>query len=152
VGRRWFSLQSIDEQNEIGRLLKESDVFIHSYLPGFESPWPWLRRLSCRCFMDSAFECFGAHFAELRCPSVALSWRECSGVRRLALTAEIVYDRQREYWIHGLVVATVARLVAEDRGVPPGVHFLSDAVDPITCMAELRKGGVEPSARLEFLE
>jgi hypothetical protein len=72
--------------------------------------------------------------------------------RRLSLTAEIIYDKHRDYWINGLVVATVARLIAEGKGVQPGVHFLSDAVDPIAFMAELHKGGVEQGESVEFLE
>jgi hypothetical protein len=75
-----------------------------------------------------------------------------SQARRLSLTAEIIYDKHRDYWINGLVIATVARLVAEGKGVRPGVHFLSDAVDPIAFLAELRKGRVEQSESIEFLE
>jgi hypothetical protein len=71
--------------------------------------------------------------------------------RRLALTAEITYDKHRDYWINGLVVATVARLISEGKGVRPGVHFLTDAVDPIAFMAELRKGGVEQCERVQPL-
>jgi hypothetical protein len=51
--------------------------------------------------------------------------------------------------VNGLVIATVARLIAEGRGVRPGVHFLADAVDPIAFMAELRKGGVGPGESVE---
>jgi hypothetical protein len=64
--------------------------------------------------------------------------------RRLALTVEVVYDKQREYGINGLVAATVARLVSEGRGVERGLHFLADAVDPIRFMAELQGAGLEP--------
>jgi hypothetical protein len=72
--------------------------------------------------------------------------------RPLALTAEMIFDKGREYEVNGLVAATVARLVCEGKGVRPGVHFLADAVDPLAFMAELRKGGVEPSERVEPLE
>jgi hypothetical protein len=71
--------------------------------------------------------------------------------RRLALTADIIYDKHRDYWINGQVIATVARLVSEGKGVQPGVHFLMDAVDPLAFMAELRKGGVEQSESVEPL-
>jgi len=69
--------------------------------------------------------------------------------RRLALTAQIVYKERRDYWIHGLVLATVARIVAEGKGVQAGIHFLADAVDPIAFMTELRKAGVEQTEILE---
>jgi len=69
--------------------------------------------------------------------------------RRLALTVQVVYRERRDYWIHGLALATVARTVAEGRGVRAGVHFLADAVDPIAFMAALRKAGVEQTEKLE---
>jgi hypothetical protein len=69
--------------------------------------------------------------------------------RRLKLTAQIAYKERRDYWIHGLVMATVARLVAENKGVQSGVRFLAEAVDPIAFMAELRKAGVEQTENFE---
>jgi len=69
--------------------------------------------------------------------------------RRLALTVQIVYRERRDYWIHGLALATVARTVSESKGVQTGVHFLADAVDPIAFMAELRKAGVEQTENFE---
>jgi hypothetical protein len=72
--------------------------------------------------------------------------------RRLAMTAEIIYDKHRDYWINGLTVATAARLLSEGKAVKPGVHFLMDAVDPIAFMAELRKGGVDQTESVERLE
>ena len=44
--------------------------------------------------------------------------------------------------MNAVVAATVARLISEDGGVKTGVHFLMDAVDPVTFMEELRKVGV----------
>jgi hypothetical protein len=55
------------------------------------------------------------------------------------LSAEISYDKQRDYWINGLIVATVARMISECRGVPSGLHFLADAVDALAFMAELQR-------------
>jgi hypothetical protein len=72
--------------------------------------------------------------------------------RRLALTVQIVYRERRDYWIHGLVVASAARVVAEGKGVQTGVHFLADAVDPTAFMAELRKAGVEQTENFEPCE
>ena len=68
---------------------------------------------------------------------------------RIALTAQIVYKGRRDYWIHGLVLATVARAISEGNGISAGIHFLADAVDPIAFMAELRKAGVEQTETFE---
>ena len=62
--------------------------------------------------------------------------------RQQTLSAEIIYDKQRDYWINGLVVATVARMISEGRFVQSGLHFLADAVDPLAFMAELQRAGV----------
>ncbi len=40
-------------------------------------------------------------------------------------------DKDRDYWINGLIVATVARMISEGRGVQSGLHSLADAVDPL---------------------
>jgi hypothetical protein len=44
--------------------------------------------------------------------------------------------------MNAVVAATVARLISEGGGVNTGVHFLMDAVDPVTFMEELRNVGV----------
>jgi hypothetical protein len=67
------------------------------------------------------------------------------------LTAQIVYRERRDYWIHGVALATTARMVAERKGVRAGVHFLAEAVDPIVFMEELRKAGVEQTENFEQL-
>jgi hypothetical protein len=152
VGPRRFSLQSLPEQDEIARRLNDSDVFFYSHLPGFRValaavvaalvPLPngWSVRLLQSAFRRATFPVGGFVVAKVLGRSQG---------RPLALTAEIVYDRHREYWVNGLAAATVARLLAEGNGVRPGVHFLAEAVDPISLMAELRKAGVEQSERVE---
>lgn len=77
--------------------------------------------------------------------------------RQLTLTVQLVYRERRDYWIHGLALATVARLISENNvsestSVRHGVHFLADAVDPIAFMAELRKSGVEQTETFEPCE
>ena len=59
------------------------------------------------------------------------------------MTAQIVYSERRDYWINGLVPAITARMISQGKSVRPGVHFLFDAVDPVTFMAELKKAEVE---------
>jgi hypothetical protein len=63
--------------------------------------------------------------------------------RRSALAAQIVYKDRRDYWINGLVPSLVARMISEGKSVQHGLHYLADAVDPTTFMAELKKEGVE---------
>jgi hypothetical protein len=155
VGLHRFALQSLPEQDEIGRRLNESEVFIYSYLPGLGAALaaalatllPLPNGLSVR-LLRSALQRTSLPVGGF----VVARVLGRSQAHRLCLTAEITYDKHRDYWINGLVVATVARLVAEGKGVRPGVHFLSDAVDPTAFMAELRKGGVEQSESVEFLE
>jgi hypothetical protein len=57
----------------------------------------------------------------------------------------VTFDAGREYWMHGLVLAAVARSISRGEGVRTGVHFLSEAVAPAAMMAELRKAGVHCS-------
>jgi hypothetical protein len=155
LGPRRFSLHSLPEQDQIGRRLKDGDVFFHAYLPGFRAGLaaalvallPLPNGLSVRLLRSA-----------LRQTSLPVGGFVVARVlgrsqgHPLALTAEMIFDKGREYEVNGLVAATVARLISEGKGVQPGVHFLADAVDPIAFMAELRKGGVEPSERVESLE
>jgi hypothetical protein len=146
VGRRRFSLHSLPEQDEIGRRFNDGEVFICSYLPSFQvalavalaALLPLPNGLSAR-LLRSAFRRTSLPVGGF---VVAKVLGRSQG-RRLALTAEMIYDKHRDYWINGLAIATVARLVSEGKGVQPGAHFLIDAVDPFAFMAELRKGGVE---------
>jgi short subunit dehydrogenase-like uncharacterized protein len=154
VGLRRFSLQSIPEQDEIGRRLNDGEVFFYCYLAGFRAalaaalaallPLPngLSVRMLRRAFRRTSLPVGG--FVVVRVLGHAHG-------RPLALTAEFTYDKHRDYWINGLAVATVARLLSEGKGVQPGVHFLTDAVDPVAYMAELRKGGIEPSENVEHL-
>jgi hypothetical protein len=154
VGLRQFALQSLPEQDEIGRRLNEGDVFLYSYLPDFRAALaaalaallPLPNGLSVRLLRSA---CRGTSLPVGGFVVAKVLGR--SQGHRLALTAEIVYEKQREYWINGLTVATVARLLAEGKAVRPGVHFLADAVDPVACMVELRKGGAEQGERVEPL-
>jgi hypothetical protein len=68
------------------------------------------------------------------------------------LTVQVVYEEGREYWVNGLVPATVARMIAEGKGIETGVHYLSTSVDPTAFMAELRKAGVEQTENFEPCE
>ena len=55
---------------------------------------------------------------------------------------QVTFERGREYWMNAVVAATVARLISEGGGVNTGVHFLVDAMAPVTLMEQLRNVGV----------
>jgi hypothetical protein len=61
----------------------------------------------------------------------------------VALKAGIKFDAGREYWMNGVALATVARLISQRRGVETGVHSLASAVDPVAFVVELQKAGIE---------
>jgi Saccharopine dehydrogenase NADP binding domain len=156
VGAGRFALHSTPELGEVGRQLNNCDFFPYAYVSGFRTIMaislmalvPLPDSLSVRLFRNV--------FRRNRLPGVdkadgfvTTHVLGPSQGRNLALTIQIVYRGRRDYWIHGLVMATVARLISEGKGVQPGVHFLADAVDPIGFMAELRKAGVELTEKLE---
>jgi hypothetical protein len=127
VGRCRFSLYSIPEQNEVGRRLTDGEVFIYSYLPGLRvaltaalvASLPLPNGLSVR-LLQSAFRRTSLPV----CGFVVARVLGRSQGRRLALTAEIIYDRHRDYWINGLAAATGSmprclRVPARCRAPPP---------------------------------
>lgn len=146
VGSRRFAMFSMPETREVGRRLKDYDVFTYSYLSGLRNALapmlialvPLPERLSVRLLRNV--------FRRNRLPVDGFVVAQIIGRsqgRPHGVNVQIVYRDRRDYWINGLVQATAARTVAGSKGVQPGVHFLADAVDPIAFMAELRKAGVE---------
>jgi saccharopine dehydrogenase (NAD+, L-lysine-forming) len=145
----------LPELSEVGRRLKDCDVFTYTYLSGFRTVMaatlmallPLPEGLGVRLLRNV--------FRRNRLPVDGFVTAQILGRsqgRKLALTVQIVYKERRDYWINGLVLATVARIVAEGKGVQAGVHFLADAVDPIAFMTELRKAGVEQTENFEPCE
>jgi hypothetical protein len=155
IGRRRFSLVSLPELDEIGRRLVDCDVFIYSYLSGFRTVaaamlialLPLPERFGVRLFRNI----FRRNRLAVDGFAVAQVLGRSQG-RRFALTAQIVYRNRRDYWMNGLVPAIVGRMISEGKSVRPGVHFLAEAVDPITFMAELKKAGVEQTENLKPYE
>jgi hypothetical protein len=139
------------ELDELGRRLKDCDVFPYTYLAGIRNAaaamaialLPLSERVRVR-LLRGAFE-------RNRLPVrgfVVAQVRGQSKGRRVVLDSRIVFREQRHYWMNGIVPSIVARLMAEGNRVRPGVHYLADAVDPVTFLAELRKAGVEQSESL----
>jgi hypothetical protein len=154
VGLRRFSLFSMPELDALGERLKDCDFFPYACLTSLRAaltaalvallPLPnlWAVRLLQGALRQAGLPVGGFVMAQVI--------GQAQG-RRSRLTVQVVYDQHRDSWINGLVVATAARLVAEGRGVRAGVHFLADAVEPITFVTELRKGGIEPTEELTLM-
>jgi len=69
--------------------------------------------------------------------------------RKVLFTAQVVYEKHRAYWITGLIAATVARLISQGQGVRAGVHFLTEALNPVGLITELRRAGVDQTERVD---
>ncbi|MGO9271584.1 MAG: saccharopine dehydrogenase family protein [Terriglobia bacterium] len=152
VGPRRFAMFATSELSEVGRRLHDCDVFSYTYHSGFRTAIATTLMSLVRLPEGLGVRLLRNAFRRNRLPVdgfVAVRILGRSPGRRLALTAQIVYRERRDYWIHGLALATVARLVAKGKAVRTGVHFLADAVDPIAFMAELRKAGVELTENFE---
>ncbi len=153
VGSGRFSLYSTPELREVGRRLNHCDVITYAYVSGLRTVMavtlmalvPLPEGFSVRMFRDV----FRRNCALGVDGFVAARILGISEGRRLALMVQIVYRNRCDYWIHGLSLATTARMIAERKSVRTGVHFLADAVDSIAFMAELRKAGVEQTEILE---
>jgi saccharopine dehydrogenase (NAD+, L-lysine forming) len=155
IGRGRFSLYSMPEMDEVARRLKDCDVFPYTYLAGIRNAavamtialLPLSERVGVR-LLRGVFE---RNRLSVRGFVVAQVRGHYKG-RRVVFDSRIVFRGQSEYWMNGVVPALVARLIAEGKRVQPGVHYLADAVDPVTFMAELRKAGVEQSESLQSCE
>jgi len=155
IGRRRFSLYSMPELNEVGHGLIDCDFLSHSYLSGFRNAAAFIMIALVPLSQKSGVRLLRNMFQRNRLPVagfvVVHVVGRCAG-RSLALKTRIVFDAGREYWMNGLALATVARMISQGRGVERGVHFLASAVDPAAFMAELRKAGVELSESFEPCE
>jgi hypothetical protein len=139
--------------SEVGRRLNDYDVFSYAYVSGVRTVIETILMAMVPLPDGLSVRVFRNVFRRNRLPvdgfvSVQILGR--SQGRRLALTFQVVYKERRDYWIHGVVLATAARMVTERKGVQAGVHFLADAVDPIAFMEALRKAGVEQTETFEL--
>jgi hypothetical protein len=152
VGSQRFSLYSTPELDEIGGRLKHCDFITYSYVPSFQvalagtlvALLPLSEKLGVRLLQNAFRE------VSLRVGGfVIVHVLGSSQGRKLAMSAEIVYDKHCDYWMNGVVAATAARKIADGSSVKPGVHNLADAVDAVAFMAELRRKGVGQNEKFE---
>lgn len=146
-----FALYFTDEMQEVGRGLRECDVFSYIYVSGLRTvaatmlmaALPLPNRIGIRMFRNI--------FRRNRFPVGGFVVAQALGQAaesRQALTVRVTFEPGQDYWIHGLAMATAARVVANGEA-RAGVHYLADAVDPVMFVAAMKKAGIRESERLE---
>jgi saccharopine dehydrogenase (NAD+, L-lysine forming) len=148
VGTGRFCMFSTPELNEIGEQFSECDVFIYSHLSGFRSVVA--ATLIAMLPLPDAISVpllrgvFRRNRLRVGGLVVAQVLGESEGTTQ-TLSVQATFAPGRDYWIHGLALATAARMVSEGKRVHAGVHYLANAVDPTVFVNELRKGGAQIS-------
>lgn len=145
IGRRRFSLFSMPELNEVGRQLTDCNFLPYSYLSSFQNAIAAITIALLPLSEDSGVRLLRNIFRRNKLPVagfVAVHVTGHSAGRAVTLKTRIQFETGFDYWMNGTVLATAARLVASGK-VNTGVHYLFDAVDPMTFMDELRKAGVQ---------
>ncbi len=145
LGRRQCYLFSNPELSEVGARLTGCTLSFYGCLPGWRTAvastlvalLPVSDKLGGR-LLRSAFRKDPLPVGGF----ITIFVEGLSQGRRQVLKVQITFQDGREYWVNGLVPATVARMINEGR-VQAGVHFLASAVDPVAFVAELRKAGIE---------
>ncbi len=145
MGRCLFSMSCLPEMAELMGRLPACDVRAFTYLPSRRTaivgsliallPMPIELAVSILrpALRAQSLPVGGFNVVEIR--------GRC-GPHDVLHRHQLIFERGREYWMNAVVAATVARLISEGRGVKAGVHFLVDAVDPITFATELQTVGV----------
>jgi saccharopine dehydrogenase-like NADP-dependent oxidoreductase len=145
MGRRLFSMSCLPEMAELMGRFKGCDGRAYTYLPSRHTAivgsliallplrTGFAIRKMRRALLAESLPVGGFSVVEIRGRSNA---------REVFDRYQVTFGTGRGYWMNAVVAATVARLISEGRGVNSGVHFLMDAVDPVTFMGELRKAGV----------
>ena len=155
IGLRRFSLFSMPELNEVGRRLNDCDFRSYSYLADFRNAGAAGMIALLPLPEKSGVELLRGIFRRNHLPVggfVEVHVLGRSDGRSATLRVRIVFVAGRDYWMNGVVLATVARMVSAGKGVQAGIHFLFDAVDPMASMAELRKAGVLQTETFEMGE
>jgi len=146
IGLRRFSLFSMPELNEVGRRFTDCNFLTYSYVSDFRNAAAAILIALLPLSENSGVKLLRNIFRRNRLPVagfVVVHVLGRSEGQRAALRSRVVFDAGRDYWMNGVALATVARMMSAGTGVHAGVHFLSEAVDPIAFMGELRKAGVQ---------
>jgi saccharopine dehydrogenase (NAD+, L-lysine forming) len=153
IGLRRFSLFTMPELNEVGRQLIDGDFLTYSYLSGYRNAVSAIALALLPLSEKSGVRLLRNMFRRNLLPVAGFVVVHVVGRskgRIAMLRTEITFDEGRDYWMNGVALATVARMISAGKGVQPGVHFLFAGLDPVTVMSELRKAGVRQTETFEF--
>jgi len=145
IGRCLFSMSCLPEVAELIGRLKNCDGRAYTYLASRRTAVVGSLIALLPFSRDFAIRTIGPALHAESLPVGGFSVVEIQGRsedREVLHRYQVMFERGRGYWMTALVAATVARLISEGGQVNTGVHFLVDAVDPVTLMQELRKVGV----------
>jgi hypothetical protein len=153
IGRGRFSLVSLPELDEIGKQLTDCDFFSYSYLSGWRTAAAVMLIALVPLPERTGIRLFRKMFRRNRFPVDGFALAKVIGKaqrREAVFTARVVYRDRRDYWMNGIVPATVARWISQQQGVKAGLHYLADAVDPVPFIMELKQAGVEQSEEFQI--
>jgi hypothetical protein len=126
MGRCLFSMSWIPEMAELISRFKDCDVRAYSYLP---SPWTAVAGSLAALLpmpVDLAVRILPPALQAQSLPVGGFNVVEIQGrcgSRDVSHRHQLTFERDREYWMNAVVAATVARLISDDRGGTPVVHF-----------------------------
>ncbi len=152
IGLRRFSLFYTPELSEVGRRFTACDFRSYSYVASFRNALNAMMIALLPLSEESAVRRLRNIFRRNHIGVggfVIVRVRGRTGARDAGVRSWITFDAGRDYWMNGITLATVARLISSGKGVRTGVHFLSEAVEPAVMMSELRKAGVQHSETKE---
>jgi len=152
IGRRRFSLFTMPELSEVGRRLTDCDFLSYAYLSGLRNAAAFVMLALVPLPEQTSIRLLRNMFRRNRLSVtgfVVVHVVGRSAGRRVVLKARITFEAGRDYWMNGVALATVARMISQGQGVERGVHFLASAVNPVAFVAELQKSGVELTESFE---
>jgi hypothetical protein len=146
-----FCLVSMSEIEELAHRFQECNFSAYTYLSGTRTALAATLMALVPLPTGLGVRLLRSVFRRNRLPVggfvVARVLGKAQGLQQV-LTAEVTFEPQQDYWIHGTALATAARLAASG-SARAGAHFLADAVDPLAFVGELRKAGINFSERFE---
>jgi saccharopine dehydrogenase (NAD+, L-lysine-forming) len=145
VGAGRFCLFSTPEMMDLGKRFDQCDFSTYTYLSGMRNVLTTTMMAALPLPEGFSVRLLRNVFRRNQLPAGGFVVVEVAGRSNgspQASTVKVTFEKCQDYWIHGVVLATAARLAA-NQGARMGVHFLADAVDPIGFMTVLRKAGVQ---------
>lgn len=145
IGRRLFAMSCLPEMEDLIGRLKGVDARAYTYLPSRRTALVGSLIALLPLQRDFAIRSVRKALRAQSLPVGGFNVVEIQGRidgQQVSHRYQVNFETGQGYRANAIVAATVARLIAEGRGVNSGVHFLTDAVDPVTFMEQLRAAGV----------